>query len=75
MRRTKLSNKFMYDFVSLIYVYNEFISTDVVKEKRFKQLKEFFDTRVVKNREYFIKNECIKSAYRFLKKVVDYVNK
>ncbi len=65
----------MYDFVSLIYVYNEFISTDVVKEKRFKQLKEFFDTRVVKNREYFIKNECIKSAYRFLKKVVDYVNK
>ena len=71
MRTSKLSNKFLCDFVSLIYVYNEFICVDVVKEKRFKQLQEFI---AVKNKEYFEKNECIKTAYFFVKKVVDYIN-
>ncbi len=74
MRTNKLSNKFLYDFVSLLYVYNEFINVNVVKEKRFKQMKEFIDGRMVKNEEYFDKNECIKTAYTFVKKVVDYLN-
>ena len=68
-----MSNKFLYDFVSLLYVYNEFINVDVVKEKRFKQIQEFIDGRAVKNKEYFDKNECIKTAYTFVKKVVDYI--
>ena len=74
MRTSKLSNKFLYDFVSLLYVYNEFINVNIVKEKRFKQIQEFIDGRVIKNREYFEKNECIKTAYTFVKKVVDYMN-
>ena len=32
------------------------------------------DGRAVKNKEYFEKNECIKTAYFFVKKVVDYIN-
>ena len=64
MRTNKLSNKFLYDFVSLLYVYNEFINVNVVKEKRFKQMKEFIDGRMVKNKEYFDKNECIKTAVK-----------
>ncbi len=55
MKKNKLSNKFLYDFVSLWYVYNEFINVDVVKTKRLKQIKDFLDGRVVKNREYFEK--------------------
>lgn len=74
MRKNKLSNKFLYDFISLLYVYNEFINVNIVKEKRFKQIQEFIDGRVIKNREYFKKNECIKTAYTFVKKVVDYMN-
>lgn len=74
MRKNKLSNKFLYDFVTLLYVYNEFINADVVKEKRFKQIQEFIDGRAIKNKEYFDKNECIKTAYIFVKKVVDYIN-
>lgn len=74
MRKNKLSNKFLYDFVSLLYVYNEFINVDVVKGKRFKQIQEFLDGRAVKNKGYFDKNECIKTAYLFAKKVVDYIN-
>ena len=74
MRTNKLSNKFLYDFICLLYVYNEFINADIVKQKRFKQIQEFMDVRVIKNREYFEKNECIKTAYTFVKKVIDYMN-
>lgn len=55
MRTNKLSNKFLYDFISLLYVYNEFINVNIVKQKRFKQIQEFMDDRVIKNREYFEK--------------------
>lgn len=75
MRTSKLSNKFLYDFTTLLYVYNEFINSEVVKEKRFKQLQEFMEGRVVKNKEYFEKNESIKMAYKFIKKIVDAMNK
>ena len=68
MRKSKLSNKFLYDFVSLFYVYQEFINADVVKKKRFKHM----DGRAVKNKEYFNKNECIKSAYTFVKASVTF---
>lgn len=64
MRTNKLSNKFLYDFISLLYVYNEFINVNIVKEKRFKQIQEFIDGRVIKNSEYFEKNECIKTAVK-----------
>ena len=74
MRKNKLSNKFLYDFISLLYVYNEFINVNIVKQKRFKQIQEFMYDRVIKNREYFEKNECIKTAYIFVKKVIDYMN-
>lgn len=74
MRTNKLSNKFLDDFISLLYVYNEFINANIVKQKRFKQIQEFMDGRVIKNREYFEKNECIKTAYIFVKKVIDYMN-
>ena len=73
MRTNKLSNKFLYDFITLLYVYSEFINVNIVKEKRFKQIQEFIDGRVIKNREYFKKNECIKTAYIFVKKIIDYM--
>lgn len=74
MRKTKLSNKCLYDFVSLLYVYKEFVNADIVKERRFSQIKEFVDGRMIKNREYFETNECIKTAYLFVKKIVDYMS-
>lgn len=73
MRRTKLSNKCLYDFVSLLYVYKEFVNASIVRERRFRQIKEFVDGRMIKNEKYFERNECIKTAYFFVKKIVDYV--
>lgn len=54
------------NFVTLLYVYNEFINADVVKEKRFKQIQQFINGRAIKNKKYFDKNECIKNSIFFL---------
>lgn len=70
MRTNKSSNKFLYDFISLLYVYVEFINVGVVKEKRFKQIQELVDARVVRNKGYCDKNECIETAYSFVKKLL-----
>lgn len=74
MRTNKLSNRFLDDFVTLLYVYDKFIYSDIVKKRRFKQLQEFVNGRVIKNKHFFVKNECIKTAYLFIKKIVDYMN-
>lgn len=71
MRAAKMSNNFICDFVTLLYSYSIFISNDEMKKRRFAQLEDFFTTRMVKNRNYFEKNNLIKSSYEFLKKVID----
>ena len=75
MRTSKLSNKCIYDFICLLYIYDEVISSNIVKERRFRQLQEFMSERVVRNKGYFEKNECVKTGYIFVKKVIDYVGK
>lgn len=50
MRTNKLRNKFLYDFVSLPYIYNKLINVNVVKEKRFKQIQELVDDRAIKHK-------------------------
>lgn len=72
MRNSKLSNKFLGDFTTLLYVYSNVIKSEVAKKKRFRQLSECIHGRFRKNEEYFEKNEVIKGAYIFIQKIVDY---
>lgn len=70
-REKKMMNPVIHDFVALLYVYR-----DVVTSKRTvchfsQELHDLFDQRMLKHREYFQKNECILSAYEFVKKVID----
>ena len=70
-RDNKLKNKFIYDFVCLLYAYNEFVKSDDIKKKRFEELKKFFEGRMLRNQEWFAGNTLIVSSYNFLKKVLD----
>lgn len=65
-----LNFKFAHDITALLYVYDRLVA-DVPKSKRFAQLQEFMDNRVVRNRNFFSSNTKITGTYRFLKKVVD----
>ena len=74
MRQTKLSNKFLCDFTTLLYVYREFIESEDVQIRGFADIQNLLNNRVIQNKEYFNKNTCIKSAYEFAKKIVDHMN-
>lgn len=70
-RDKKLSNKFIYDFICLLYAYDSIVSSQVAKEKRYQELEELFEGRIVKNKEWFQNNNIITSSYEFVKKVLD----
>lgn len=68
--RKHLNGLFTYNFVTLLYVYDKLLPV-VSRQKRYDQLKDFMETRVVRNKDYFMSNSKITSVYNFLKKVID----
>lgn len=71
IRKNKLSNKFFSDFTTLLYTYKIFVKSQKLKERRKKELVEIFYKRILKNKEYFIKNNTLVSGYNFCKILVD----
>ena len=69
-RKNNLNYKFTYNFICLLYVYDSLMS-NTVKQKRYKQIIEFMDGRVKKNKNYFLSNSKILGVYNFNKKVID----
>lgn len=66
-----LRKSFMYNFIVLLYVYDQIVSSVGVKNNRYRELSKFINERMTRNKEYFAKNNAIKSQYSFVKKVVD----
>ena len=72
-REKKLSNKFLYDFTTLLYMYKEIIEDEEVKVQQYKNLEILFNSSMLKNKEYYLKNDIITSSYNFLKKIIDVI--
>ena len=72
-RSNKLSCRPLFEIVCLLYVYSRSVSPDV-KNARMQELKEFINGRMIRHQEYFVENQRILTAYRFIKKVVDNLN-
>lgn len=70
-RQKRLSNKFIYDFTALLYVYDNIIESRGVKNHRYEELKNLIDNRMLRNQHFFKNNDLITSSYKFLKNVVD----
>lgn len=43
----------------------------VAKQKRYDELEEFFEGRMIQNKDWFRNNNIITSSYSFVKKVLD----
>lgn len=71
-RRKKMKNPVIHDFVVILYVFNNIVASKEIKRHIMIELKEFISSRMVRNKEYFQKNELIKSYYKFIQKIVDY---
>ena len=69
-RAKNLNKTFVYNMVTLLYVYNELMPS-VAKQKKYLQLQEFLTGRAIKNKDYFKSNSQITGIYNFLKKVID----
>lgn len=70
-RKKKLSNKCIYDFVCLLYAYDSIITSEQTKNKRYEELNNFFNGRMIRHKEWFYDNSLITSSYCFVKSVID----
>lgn len=70
-RRNKLSNQFILEFVTTVYVFSKVVSEDL-KRTTIKELKSFGEKRLLKNIAYFERQPLIESSLTFLKKVIDF---
>ena len=71
MINSKLSNKAICGFVTMLYVYENVINSESIKWHRYSELNEIFNVRMKKKKQYFEDNECIKTSYEFCKTIVD----
>ena len=75
--KSQMNNPIIHDFIALLFVYNDLLRYTTTREKRNDKIHDlnifFIDEnkgRVLKNKEYFEKNEPIKTAYRFVSTVL-----
>ena len=70
--RTKnLNYRVIYNFVTLLYVYDRVVPEGIAKQRRLSELKELFNVRMIAHKDYFQSNNKITGIYNFMKKVVD----
>lgn len=70
-RSKNLNYRVVYNFITLLYIYETVVPAGKLKQKRHKELTQLFDVRMRKHAEYFRSNNRIKGVYQFVQKVVD----
>ena len=68
-RTKKMGNRTVHDFVVLLCTFAS-IASDGAKKRQFAKLRELFDVRFLKRKEYFMDNMLLVTNYQFLQKVV-----
>lgn len=66
-----IRNLFIHDFICLLYAFNLYVKSDEIKTHRFQEIKEFFDIRVIRNKDKYENNKILIEDYKFVKKVID----
>ena len=71
VRNKKMGNRFIHDFVVMLYCFNSIVSSEKVKQHQMEKLKNLVDNRIPLHKDYFSDNMLLCSNYEFVKKVVD----
>lgn len=72
---TMMKVPFLNDFAVLLSVYTKMATHPAVLENTFKEVKEFFEGRMVRHKDYFDGFTEVKNAYNFAKSVVEFYSK
>jgi hypothetical protein len=67
----KLIHPTINDFATLLFLYSRLVPIRV-REAAYRELRKLFHIRMLKNKEYFVKNQIISSNYEFTGCIVDY---
>lgn len=67
----QLSKPVIHDFCVLLYLYSQ-IAPKKAQQHTFEDLKDLFDNRILKHKEYYKTNATLCSAYEFMKKVIEF---
>ena len=70
-RAKNLNYRVVYNFITLLYIYDQVIPGGIAKQRRHYDLKELFHIRMVAHKDYFQSNNKITGVYNFMKKVID----
>lgn len=70
-----------HDFIALLFVYNDLLKESAnrnMRDRTMNELTHFFceeDGRVLRNKDYFTKNQVITEAYKVVSDVIQYIQK
>ncbi|MBQ6432165.1 MAG: Abi family protein [Oscillospiraceae bacterium] len=69
----KLSNRTVHDFITLLYVFENAVTSQHIKKHAYMDLEELFNDRFILHKEYFRGNGLLESTYEFVKAVIDHL--
>ena len=70
-RKNKLQNSRIRQITYVLYMFNELVTSDGVRESVTKKINYFFFNRVIKHREYYSNNNLLISVYNYFKQIID----
>lgn len=74
--KDKMSNPVIHDFVTLLFVYSDLLnypSNRNMREKGIETVKHFFDTTLVRKKDYFLKNDVLCDNYNFIRLILKFL--
>jgi hypothetical protein len=74
--KTKMENPVIHDFVVLLFVYMDILNTASnrnMRGKGFDDIKKLFFDTMIRNKDYFIKNDALTESYNFVCQVIKYL--
>ncbi len=74
IRRKYLSSQPMFEFCSLLLVYDNIVS-ESIKQHRYIELSNLINERMVKHSEYYSNQQLLSSAYDFIRKITEFLIK
>ncbi len=69
-RFNKLKNSRIRQITCALYLFNEIVTSESVKQNVYKEINELFYGRMVLNKNYYVNNRLLKSVYHYFHKII-----
>lgn len=70
-RTNKLNNSRIRQITYTLYMFNEVVTSEGVKQNVASEINDLFFNRIIHHKEYYNNNELLKSIYSFFKKIIE----